>query len=166
MLCFTSLVLLTVLLLVHRALFSHNLICQVMASGGSVAQACWTHSFLGSKVSLGNNSVMRYWLHLSTADKYILLYSTLQLYLALNTFCYEPYSHIPAALYSIPLSAFDEAQSHPNASIRSNLELSILPEDTSDCGLEELGIKPLTFQLADNLLYLLSHSWPSLWVIQ
>lgn len=67
------------------------------------------------------------------------LYSTLQLYLALNTFCYEPYSHIPAALYSIPLSAFDEAQSHPNASIRSNLELSILPEDTSDCGLEELG---------------------------
>lgn len=43
-----------------------------------------------------------------------------------------------------------------------NSGFSTLPTDTSTCGLEELGIKPPTFQLAADLLCLLSNSHPKL----
>ena len=50
-----------------------------------------------------------------------------------------------------------------------NLGLSVLPKDTSTCGLEEPGIAPPIFQLVDDLLYVLSHSCPdsvsSEWVV-
>ena len=42
----------------------------------------------------------------------------------------------------------------------SNLGFSVLPKDTSTCGLEEPGIEPLTFRLVDDALYLLRHSRP------
>lgn len=45
----------------------------------------------------------------------------------------------------------------PNLPIR---EFSILPKDTSTCGLEEPGMEPQIFRLADDPLCLLSHSRP------
>ncbi len=61
--------------------------------------------------------------------------------------------------YTVPTNGKSYTHSHTSgAAIRSNLGFSILPEDTSTCRPEELGIKPLTFWLVDNLLYQLSHS--------
>jgi len=42
--------------------------------------------------------------------------------------------------------------------LKSNLGLSVLPKDTTACGLAEAGIEPPTFRLVDEQLYLLSHS--------
>ena len=44
------------------------------------------------------------------------------------------------------------------SAIRTNLGLSVLPKDTSTCGLEEPGIEPPIFRLVDDPLYLLNHS--------
>lgn len=42
--------------------------------------------------------------------------------------------------------------------IQGDLGFSIVLKDTWTCGMEELGIKPLTFQLVDDLLYPLSQT--------
>lgn len=47
--------------------------------------------------------------------------------------------------------------------IRSNLGFSVFPNSTLGCRLEEPGIHPPTFWLADYMLYLLSHCSFQLW---
>lgn len=49
-------------------------------------------------------------------------------------------------------------KTHLHSPEHNNLSFSILPKQTLVCRLEQPGINQLSFRLADDLLYLLSHS--------
>lgn len=62
---------------------------------------------------------------------------------------------------SYPIRALTDTKNDDALGDRVHLGVfCVVPKDTSICRLEESGIKPLTFPLEDNPLYLLSHNRP------